>query len=80
MHGINKIPTARLQNFCIKHNYFTNGDNEQYEKLFDFFEKNESTHDIALIIWICSETDKRPADIGLELIREVYLNAEGENE
>ena len=77
---MNKIPTARLQNFCIKHNYFTAGDNSQYEKLFDFFEKNESTHDIALIIWICSETDKRPAEIALELLQEVYLDAESENE
>ena len=65
-----------LREFCIRHNYFTNGDNGQYQKLFDFFEKNEPMHDIALIIWICSDTDKRPAEIGLELLNEVYINAE----
>lgn len=69
---------AELREFCIRHNYFTNGDNEQYSKLFELFERNEPMHDIALIIWICSETDKRPADIGLELLKEVYQNAEAE--
>lgn len=77
---MNKIPTTVLREFCIRHRYFTNGDNGQYEKLFEMFERNEPMHDIALIIWICSVTDKRPADIGLELLKEVYLDAESENE
>ena len=77
--SMNKIPTSKLQGFCIRHNYFTAGDNEQYEKLFDLFEKNEPMHDIALVIWVCSETDKRPADIGLELLEEVYLDAESKD-
>lgn len=76
--SINKIPTLKLRNICIRHNYFTGGDNRQYEKLFELFENNEQMHDIALIIWICSDTDKRPAEIGLELLREVYLDAESE--
>lgn len=47
-----------LRQICIKNNWFTGGDNTQYDKLFRMNEDNVSTlHDMAVVIYICSDTD-----------------------
>jgi len=39
---------------CIEHRWFTNGDNEQFEKLYDMIREGASLDEVALVIWICS--------------------------
>lgn len=49
------MKSAAIRQLCIDKNYFTCGSNEQYNKMFDMVENNAEPHDIALVIWICSE-------------------------
>lgn len=45
----------KLYHICNKYQFFTNGDNSQYTKLFELNDKPTTTlHDLALIIYICS--------------------------
>lgn len=39
---------------CNSNNWFTNGDTEQYNKMFDMVRANAPINDIAVAIWICS--------------------------
>lgn len=43
-----------VQGLCIKYRWFTNGDNEQFEKLYDMIREGASLDEVALVIWICS--------------------------
>ena len=49
-----KLSTNRLYNLCNKYQWFTNGDNVQYEKMFDRNSQGASLETLATIIWICS--------------------------
>lgn len=49
---INRYTLYRL---CVDNNYFTCGDDSQYEKLFEANENNASKKELALIIWVCSD-------------------------
>ena len=49
------IDRYTLYRLCNDNNYFTCGDNSQYEKLFTANEYNASIRELAFIIWICSE-------------------------
>lgn len=51
-----------LYRLCNDNNYFTCGDNAQYEKLFEANEMNAPIEELATIIWLCSD-DKRRIDI-----------------
>lgn len=44
-----------LYRVCNDNNYFTCGDNTQYDKLFEANERNASKKELALIIWVCSD-------------------------
>ncbi len=45
---------------CIKNNWFTNGDNTQYGKMFDRVAEHADVEEIATLIWICSDNaDKK---------------------
>ena len=57
----NKLTTMDVYELCNKHQWFTNGDNEQYERMFQIVSDNDiyaNDTDIlrmlATIIWICS--------------------------
>jgi len=50
--ALQKMDVYRL---CNKQRYFTHGDNSQYDKMFDMVSEGNPLHDIALVIWICSE-------------------------
>lgn len=50
----NPIEMNDLRTFCIKHDYFTNGDNEQYSRLFTLCEMGASVDVLAATIWTCS--------------------------
>jgi len=40
---------------CNEKKYFTHGDNSQYDRMFNMLSEGKPLHDIALVIWICSE-------------------------
>lgn len=45
-----------LRTLCIQNDWFTHGDNDQYERMFKMAQDGEHTiHEIALVIWICSD-------------------------
>lgn len=46
--------TMEIRSLCIKNNWFTNGDNIQYGRLFDRINEGATPDEIATIIWICS--------------------------
>lgn len=53
-----RISNTALQNLCIKHNWFTSGDCDQYKALFDMNDMAAPIGQIATVIWICSDMDK----------------------
>ena len=57
-----------VRSYCIINNLFTCGTNTQYERMFDLLKNWFPLHDIATIIWVCSDTDKHAADIEADLI------------
>ena len=44
----------KLAEICRRQQWFTNGDIEQYQRLFDKARAGASLETLALIIWICS--------------------------
>lgn len=53
-----RISNYTLRNLCIKNNWFTAGDNEQYDKLFQLNEMEATIERIATAIWMCSDAEK----------------------
>ena len=49
------INNEDLRTLCIKHNWFTEGSNEQYEKLFYANRNGCSLDELVTIIWLCSD-------------------------
>ena len=50
------ITAERLQSLCVKHNWFTCGSNNQYEKLFEIGEDPSTSPEmLATLIWFCSD-------------------------
>ena len=45
----------RLYKLCNQHNWFTHGDVSQYNDLFEARDNGATTHDLAVMIWICSD-------------------------
>lgn len=48
----------RLYKLCNKNHWFDHGTVNQYQKLFDMLDDGASTHDLAMVIWVCSDTEK----------------------
>ena len=62
-----------LRNLCIKNNWFTEGTNKQYEKLFYANEHGCTIEEIATIIWLCSDdVARRDVVFSLEEARAEY--------
>lgn len=49
-----KISNEKLYYLCNKYQWFTCGDNRQYELLFKLNKDGASLEKLATIIWICS--------------------------
>ena len=49
-----KISNEKLYYLCNKYQWFTCGDNRQYELLFKLNKNGASLEKLATIIWICS--------------------------
>ena len=61
-----------LRELCIKNNWFTEGTNTQYSKMFDYAAnalvrqsqgEQSGIDELACIIWVCSESNDGLADI-----------------
>ena len=60
-----KISTDKLYYLCNKYQWFTNGDNKQYRKLFDCNRQGASLETLATIIWICSSDYDEQTILGI---------------
>ena len=49
------IPNEDLRRLCINKDWFTEGTNKQYEKLFHANKLGASVETLATIIWLCSD-------------------------
>ena len=69
-----------LRLLCIKHNWFTCGSNEQYEKMFYANENGCPIEEVATIIWLCSDDNWCRRDILSILIdeRRMFLKGLGD--
>lgn len=47
-----------LYHMCNNNNWFTCGDNSQYNKLFDLNKEGASIEELALVIYICSDCSR----------------------
>lgn len=52
------IGSEDLRQLCIRHQWFTDGSNSQYEKLFYALSMKAPFEEIVTIIWVCSDADK----------------------
>lgn len=65
------INYTKLRQLCIDNNWFTNGDNNQYSKLFEVNAKEGTLlRDLTNIIWVCS-TNATWEEIDTKLREEV---------
>ena len=44
-----------VYNLCNRNSWFTYGTNSQYNRMFEMVRQGKSIHDIAVVIWICSD-------------------------
>ena len=63
-----KNPTREaVRQYCISNGLFTAGRVGQYERMFAALETQLPLHDVATIIWICSDTEKHADEIESDL-------------
>ncbi len=65
-----------LRLLCIKNDYFTEGSNEQYSKLFDLNSEGATLEEMALVIWICSDAEVNTRESILETLQEAHKEYE----
>ena len=81
---------TEIRSLCIKKDWFTNGTNTQYERLFDRVRDGADIDEIATIIWVCSENVTKEEIINqlvvpvrkerVELVRAMELIARAVND
>ena len=74
-----KIPCVSVRRYCADNRLFTCGSNEQYNRMLELVKNGFPLHDIATMIWICSETDKTAADIDEDLKRLAVAGGEADD-
>lgn len=52
-----RISNEMLRQLCIENQWFTQGSNRQYEKLFYMNDQQAAIEQIATVIWLCSDED-----------------------
>jgi len=62
----------RLYTLCNKYGWFTCGSVNQYQKLFDMRDAGATTHELAVMIWICSDDGWTVEDIQKALDERMY--------
>ena len=63
-----------LRNLCIRKNWFTEGTNAQYEKLFYANEHGCPIEEIATIIWLCTDCEEYVNEYGTHWCRRDILD------
>ena len=58
-----------LIKLCIENNWFTEGSTKQYEKLLYANRTERSIEEIALIIWLCTDTEEQFNEWGIHWCR-----------
>ena len=53
-----RISNETLRRLCIKNNWFEEGTNSQYDKLFYMNENGAAIEQIATVIWLCSDSEE----------------------
>lgn len=69
------MDSYEIRTYCIENHLFSCGSGYQYDKMFRLHQENpDDLHSLALIIWLCSETEKTVEEIELDLkeIKENY--------
>lgn len=67
MANLKNVPMREIRNLCITFDWFSCGTNEQYQRMFELAADGASVCDVALVIWICSDSKFRREDIIFEL-------------
>lgn len=49
------IKFDRLYHACCRHQWFTEGTNRQYDKMFEANRRGASVKELAIMIWLCSD-------------------------
>lgn len=52
------LSAGKVYDLCKDHDWFTDGTNAQYDKLFYMIKTGASIEEIATVIWICSNEEK----------------------
>lgn len=50
-----KLTTMSVYELCNDKRWFTHGSNSQYDRMFNMVREGKPIHEIALVIWICSD-------------------------
>lgn len=56
------ISNELLRTLCIRNHWFSSGSNAQYEKLFQVNSEESNLEELALIIWLCTDTQTPKKD------------------
>ena len=70
-----RLTAMRVYELCNDHRWFTHGSNSQYERMFDMVRDAKPIHEIALVIWICSDPKWTVEEIESVLNSEVIRDA-----
>lgn len=57
------LDPEEIKRYCTENDLFTAGTQEQFERALTL-----PLHDIATVVWICSETDKHATEIEHDLV------------
>lgn len=73
------LTSADIYSLCNKHQWFTSGSTNQYEKVMSYVdEENITARDtdkirkVAVMIWMCSSNEITEKEILIELTRKLY--------
>lgn len=58
--GTREWTPAEVHQVCNKYNLFTQGGNDQYNKMFEMVEDGASFEELMAVMWVCSEIEEYP--------------------
>lgn len=77
------ISNEKLRTLCIKNNWFTEGSNSQYAKLFYANDMGCNLEELVTIIWLCSDAQihsRRDIKAAIEGASDIYYPKINNNE
>ncbi len=67
-----------VRELCIEHDWFREGDGDQFSALHDMIREGASLEDVALVIWICSVNTAKSREEVFEILKEAARKLGGE--